>query len=61
MVDPLDGYNVKGEVIKADSVKISSSYELVEVYLIDRLRHNQLSISPLCNAGFGVSFNAKNC
>lgn len=55
------GNNDKGEVIGVVSVKPSSSCKLIEVYLMDRIIHNILSISEFCDAGFDVSFNIKNC
>lgn len=42
-------------------MKLKSSSELIEVHLVDRTKYNLLSISQLCDAGFGVSFKAESC
>ncbi|XP_047253605.1 uncharacterized protein LOC124887737 [Capsicum annuum] len=46
------GDNGRGNVIGVGSVKLSSSCEFTEVYLVDGLKHNFLNISQLCDAGF---------
>ncbi|KAH0665666.1 hypothetical protein KY285_026872 [Solanum tuberosum] len=51
------GDNAKGEVTGVGTITFSSSCDLVEVYLIEGLKHNLLSISQLCDAGFQVTFN----
>ena len=34
---------------------------LIEVYIVEGLNHNLLSINQLCDAGFQVIFNTKTC
>lgn len=41
-----------------ETITISSSYNLIKVYLVDKLKYNLLSISQLCDADFDVHFNA---
>ncbi|KAH0646552.1 hypothetical protein KY284_034436 [Solanum tuberosum] len=48
------GDNAKGEVTRIGTITISPSCDLVEVYLVDGLKHNLLSISQLCDVGFDV-------
>ncbi|XP_049414790.1 uncharacterized protein LOC125877580 [Solanum stenotomum] len=55
------GDNVKGEVTRVGTITLSSSCDLVEVYLVEGLKHNLLSISQLCDAGFQVTFNTSSC
>ncbi|KAH0686090.1 hypothetical protein KY284_016643 [Solanum tuberosum] len=53
--------NAKGEVVGVGSITFSSSCDISEVYLVEGLKHNLLSISQLCDVGFKFSFNAKTC
>lgn len=55
------GDNAKGEVTGVGTITLSSSYDLIEVYLVEGLKHNLLSISQLCDAGFQVTFNIASC
>ncbi|KAH0755142.1 hypothetical protein KY290_025412 [Solanum tuberosum] len=55
------GDNAKEEVIGVGIITLSSSCDLVEVYLVEGLKHNLLSISQLCDAGFQVTFNTTSC
>ncbi|XP_015169912.1 uncharacterized protein [Solanum tuberosum] len=55
------GDNAKGEVTRVGTITLSSSCDLVEVYLVEGLKHNLLNISQLCDAGFQVTFNTANC
>lgn len=51
----------KGEVIGVGTIIISPSCYLIEVYLVDVLKHNLLSISQLCDTRFDVLFNKIIC
>lgn len=53
------GDNAKVEVIRFGSVKINSSYELTESYLIDELKHNLLSVGHLSDTGHKVSLRGE--
>ncbi|XP_015158901.1 uncharacterized protein [Solanum tuberosum] len=55
------GDNAKGEVTGVGTITFSSSCDLVEVYLVEELKHNLLSISQLCDTGFQVRFNTVSC
>lgn len=41
--------NAKGEVVGVRSITLSLSCDLSEIYLVDGLKHNFLSIIQLCN------------
>ncbi|KAG5599148.1 hypothetical protein H5410_030518 [Solanum commersonii] len=53
--------NAKGKVVGVGSITLSSLCDISEVYQVERLKHNLLSISQLCNVGFKLSFNATTC
>lgn len=55
------GDNSKREVIGVKNITLSSSCDLVEVYLIEGLNQNLLYISQLRDAGFQVTFNTTSC
>lgn len=46
--------NAKGEVVWVGTITISPTYDVIEVYVVDELRHNLLSIIQLCDACFQV-------
>ena len=46
--------NKKGRIIGIGNIKISPSTFIENVLLVDKLKHNLLSISQLCNVGFDV-------
>ena len=54
------GDNNKGNIIATGKVKISGII-FGDVYLVNGLKHNLLSISQLCDKGFNVMFKAKTC
>ena len=51
----------KGEVSRIGTITLSLSCDLIEVYLVEGLKHNLPCISQLCDAGFQVTFNIANC
>ncbi|KAH0672766.1 hypothetical protein KY284_023853 [Solanum tuberosum] len=55
------GDNAKGEVTGVGTITLSSSCDLVEVYLVEGLKHNLLSINQLCDVGFQLTFNTTIC
>ena len=55
------GDNKKGTIIGIGKVQISSTLSIDEVYLVDGLKHNLLSISQLCDKGHKVVFNSTKC
>lgn len=50
--------NAKEEVVGVEFVNISPSGVLIEVYLVDGLTYNILSISQSCDVGFYILWNA---
>ena len=55
------GDNMKGEIIAKGKVGRSSSHAIDNVFLVENLKHNLLSISQFCNKGNSVNFTSKKC
>ena len=55
------GDNKKGEIIAIGKVGKSSSHAIDNVFLVEGLKHNLLSISQFCDKGNSVSFNSNSC
>ena len=55
------GDNTKGEVTGIGTIRLNSLCNLVELYLVEELKNNFLSISQQCDAGFKVTFNTSSC
>ena len=55
------GDNKKGEIIAKGKVGKSSSHCIDNVFLVEGLRHNLLSISQFCDKGNYVSFTSNSC
>ena len=55
------GDNRKGRIISIDNIKITPSTFVENVLLVDKLKHNLLSICQLCDVGFDVSFKTSMC
>ncbi|XP_022155998.1 uncharacterized protein LOC111022973 [Momordica charantia] len=53
--------NKKGKIIGKGSIGNESSILIEDVLLVDGLKHDLLSISQLCDKGFRVVFDKKNC
>ena len=53
--------NRKGRIIGIGKIKITSSTFIENVLLVDKLKHNLLSISQLCDVGFNVIFKTSMC
>ncbi len=55
------GDNNQGHIIGIGKVQITSSTFVDNVWLVDGLKHNLLSISQLCDKGFDVLFKQSLC
>ena len=55
------GDNGKGRIIGHGSIDNNSSSLIENVFLVDGLKHNLLSISQLCDKGFKVIFESSHC
>jgi len=55
------GNNNKGKILGTGKVKNSSIVEIEDVLLVDRLKHNLLSISQLCVMNLKVIFEVNHC
>ena len=55
------GDNKKSKIISIDNIKIIPSIFIENVLLVDKLKHNLLSISQLCDVGFDVNFKTSMC
>jgi len=54
------GVNQKGKVIGMGTIG-NSSISINNVWFVDGLRHNLLSISQFCDSGYEVMFDKSNC
>ena len=55
------GDNKKGKIIGIGNIKITPSTFIKNVLLVDKLKHNLLSINQLCDVGFDVNFKTSMC
>ena len=55
------GDNQKGNIIALGKVGKSSSHSIDNVFLVDGLKHNLLSISQFCDKGNSVCFTNEHC
>ena len=55
------GGNQKGKIAGVGKIGILPSASIDNVLFVEGLRHNLLSISQLCDSGYGVSFNKDEC
>ena len=53
--------NSKGKIIGTGNVSNVSSTLIENVYLVENLKHNLLSISQLCDKGYKVVFDKTRC
>nr|XP_009619215.1 uncharacterized protein LOC104111260 [Nicotiana tomentosiformis] len=66
-VTKINGGNVKfgddsrGKIVGTVTVPFSNNYDITEVYLVDGLNYNFLSISQLCDSGYEVKFKKTIC
>ena len=55
------GGDEKGKNIRVGDIDNTSSNSIENVLLVRGLKHNLLSISPLCDKGYKVNFKADHC
>ena len=55
------GDNAKGKIVGVGKIGKSLSTSIDDVYLVDGLKHNLLSISQLCDKGYNVVFERSKC
>ncbi|XP_055960613.1 uncharacterized protein LOC126668274 [Mercurialis annua] len=55
------GYDAKGQVVGIGKIGNSSSPSIENVWLVNGLKHNLLSVSQLCDKGYNVNFDSKAC
>ncbi|XP_070050011.1 uncharacterized protein [Nicotiana tomentosiformis] len=55
------GDNSKGKIVGTETVPFNNNCDITEVYLIDGLNYNLLSISQLCDSGYEVKFKKTGC
>jgi len=55
------GDNNKGRILGTRTISNGSSSNIIDVLLVEGLRHNLLSISQLCDKGYKVIFEPNHC
>ncbi|XP_070057722.1 uncharacterized protein [Nicotiana tomentosiformis] len=55
------GDDSKGKIVGTSTVPFNNNYDITEVYLVDGLNYNLLSISQLCDLGYEVKFKKAGC
>nr|XP_016497694.1 PREDICTED: uncharacterized protein LOC107816485 [Nicotiana tabacum] len=66
-VTKINGGNVKfnddskGKIVGTGTVPFGNNCDIIEVYLVDGLNYNLLSISQLCDSGYEVKFKKTGC
>nr|XP_016460702.1 PREDICTED: uncharacterized protein LOC107784145 [Nicotiana tabacum] len=66
-VTKIDGGNIKfgddskGKIIGTGTIPFNNNCDITEVYLVDGLNYNQLSISQLCDLGYELNFEKTGC
>ena len=55
------GNNLKGRIVGIGKISLSSSLSIDDVYLVEDLKHNLISISQLCDKGHRVLFSTEKC
>jgi len=55
------GDNNKGEILGNETISNGSSFNIKNVLLVERLKHDLISISQLCDKGFKVVFKTNHC
>ena len=55
------GRNKKGRITGVSKIGVHPYPFFVNVLFVEGHKHNLLSISQLCNIGYGVSFNIDEC
>ena len=55
------GDNMKGEIIAKRKVGRLSFHAIDNVFFVENLKHNLLSISQFCDKGNSINFTSKKC
>ncbi|XP_075074448.1 uncharacterized protein LOC142162046 [Nicotiana tabacum] len=55
------GDDSKGKIICTETVPFNNNCNIIEVYLVDGLNYNLLSISQLCDSGYEVKLKKTGC
>jgi len=55
------GDNNKGRILGVGKIGTNSSTSIENVLLVEGLKHSLLSVSQLCDKGYLVSFESRNC
>ncbi|XP_075079406.1 uncharacterized protein LOC142164766 [Nicotiana tabacum] len=55
------GDDSKGKIVRTGIVPFNNNCDITEVYLVDGLKYNLLSISQLCDSGYKVKFKKRGC
>ncbi|XP_070035482.1 uncharacterized protein [Nicotiana tomentosiformis] len=55
------GDDSKGKIVGTRTVPLNNNCDITEVYLVDGLNYNLLSISQLCDSGYEVKFKKTGC
>ena len=55
------GDNNKGRILGVGKIVMNSSTSIENVLLVDGLKQSLLSVSQLCDKGYLVSFDSRNC
>ncbi|XP_075100569.1 uncharacterized protein LOC142176524 [Nicotiana tabacum] len=55
------GDDSKGKIIDTGIIPFNKNCDITEVYLVDGLNYNLLSISQLCDSGYEVKFKKTGC
>ncbi|XP_019245157.1 PREDICTED: uncharacterized protein LOC109225021 [Nicotiana attenuata] len=55
------GDDSKGKIVGTGTVPFNNNCDITEVYLVDGLNYNLLSISQLCDSGYEVKFKKTGC
>ena len=55
------GDNNKGRILGNGVISNESSFNIMNVLLVEGLKHNLINISQLCNKGFKVVFEPNHC
>ncbi|XP_070046888.1 uncharacterized protein [Nicotiana tomentosiformis] len=55
------GDDTKGKIIGTGTVQFINNCDIIEIYLMDGLNYNLLSISQLCDSGYEVKFKKTGC
>ena len=55
------GDNAKGKIVRIGNISNPEDPSIENVLLVDGLKHNLISISQLCDKGYKVTFDKREC